>query len=112
MEDTYTNNKIKSVVMRRVRTVHIVRSPLTTSILSVLVFAVALWGIGREVWVARVFQNEPTFTNMNAVMRFYLAAFLDTRFIVQVLAVVAIASLIWLTYNLMRALQQGSMRFA
>ncbi len=111
MEETRTNTQIKSVVMTRVRTIHTLRSPLTTSVLSVLVFAGTLWGIGREVWVAHVFENMPSVSNIYAVLDFFLDAFLDTRFIVQVLAVIAIASLIWLAYNLTNTLKQGSLRF-
>lgn len=105
-------NRTKSVVMSRVRTIHTLQSPITTAALSMGVFVVALWGIGREVWVSRVFQNEPSLTNVSALLHFYLAAFLDTRFIVQVLAVIAIASLVWLVYNLFRTVRQGSLRYA
>jgi hypothetical protein len=105
------SSRVKAAVMRRVRTVHAMQQFFTTTTLSVAVFVLALWGIGREVWVARVFQNMPSLTNLSAVANFYLAAFLDTRFIVQVLSVVTLGAFVWLTYNVFRLLR-GVTRFA
>jgi hypothetical protein len=95
MMDTY-NTRIQKVVRSRVRIIHTFYSRTTTAALAVLVALTSLWGVGREVWVARVFANMPSVTNGAAVMQFYLAAFMNTRFIVQVLVVLVIASVIWL----------------
>jgi hypothetical protein len=102
---------LKTLVMRRVRAVHLMREFLTTTTLSVAAFVLALWSIGREVWVSRVFQNMPSLTNIGAVAQFYLAAFMDTRFIVQVLTVLTLGAFIWLTYNIFRLLRTAT-RFA
>ncbi len=69
---------------------------------SVGIFILALYGIGREVWVARVLQDQPAVTNLGALTRFYLSAFMDTRLPVQILAVLAVGALVWLGYNLIQ----------
>ncbi len=99
-------------VMRRVHTIHMLQPIFTSTTLSIGVFVVALWGIGREVWVARVFQNEPSITNLanlGALAHFYLSAFLDTRFIVQALSILALGALVWFVYTSVRSLKVGSM---
>jgi hypothetical protein len=55
----------------------------------------ALWGVGREVWVAKVFENMPSMADVPAVTLFFLRAFQDTDIVVQVLVIVALAALIW-----------------
>jgi hypothetical protein len=105
---------IKERVMSRVYTIHVFQKVFNAAVFSVVVFVLALWGIGREVWVARVFQNAPSLTNFAALSHFYLAAFLDTRLVVQVLALLALGALVWLGYNLVRAarLPRSPMQFA
>ena len=100
-----TNSALKKSVMLRVRTVHATRRIFSNTTLSAIVFVLALWGIGREVWVARVFQNAPSLTNIAAATRFFLYAFLDTRFIVQTLTIFAVGALVWLAYQAMHSLR-------
>jgi hypothetical protein len=92
-------SRVRTDVMRRVHIIHTVEPLLTTMVASIVLFVVGLWGIGREVWVARVLHNMPSWSNVGAVAHFYLAAFLDTRFIVQVLIVLVVATFIWLAYS-------------
>ncbi len=99
------NSALKKRVMLRVRTVHVTRRIFSNTTLSAVVFVLALWGIGREVWVARVFQNAPSLTNIDAAAHFFLYAFLDTRLIVQALSIVALGALVWLGYQAMHSLQ-------
>jgi hypothetical protein len=103
-------SRMKTRIMRRVRIIHILQSSVTTTVLSIGIFVLALWGVGREVWVSRVFQNMPSLTNYSAVLHFYLAAFLDTRFIVQVLSILTLGAFVWLAYNVSRTVQE--IRFA
>jgi hypothetical protein len=108
-----TNSTLKRNVMLRVRTVHAMRRVCSNATLSGVIFVLALWGIGREVWVARVFQNAPSLTNIAAAMRFFLYAFLDTRLIVQVLTIVALGAFVWFAYQaarLVRDTQNPSLR--
>jgi hypothetical protein len=84
---------IERVVLRRVRTIRMLRPLLSAGTLAVLIFALALWGIGREVWVARVFENAPASPTL--LPTFYLAAFEHTRLTVQMLTLATLASLVY-----------------
>ncbi len=85
---------IEQNVMRRVHTIHALRPFVSGGALAVLVAALALYGIGREVWVARVFENAPH--SFALLPTFYLAAFENTRLIVQAFTLVTLASVIYL----------------
>ena len=111
MTNLTNESTIHATVMRRVHTIHFLQSPVTTLALTAVIFGLSLWGIGREVWVARVFQNMPSLGDWDAVLRFSLSAFLDTRFIVQALSIVALGALIWLATNLIN-LTRETVRFA
>ncbi|MEK7080103.1 MAG: hypothetical protein AAB883_00125 [Patescibacteria group bacterium] len=92
-------------VMRRVRTIHALRPFASTTALSVVLFLVAVWGIGREVWVARVVENMPSLADIGAVLRFVIAAFANTDIIVQSLSVLALAAFLWLIADGVRNLR-------
>jgi hypothetical protein len=103
MNNTMDNQStIEQTVMRRVRIIRILRPIVSMGTLAVLVFVLALWGIGREVWVARVLQNAPT--NITGLFNFSVAAFIHTRFVVQVLALLSLAALITLARETARTL--------
>lgn len=89
------NTTVLHTVMRRVRTIYVVRMVVPPVIASVL-FVVALWGIGREVWVAKVFQNMPSVWNVPEVLGFVSGAFLHTELLVQTLLIMALGALVWL----------------
>ena len=91
---------IERVVMRRVRLIRILALIISTATLAILTFIAALWGIGREVWVARVFQNAPT--DPFAILNFYISAFNNTSFIVQALTLLTLTSLIYLIVEAVR----------
>lgn len=99
MESTST---ISRTVMRRVRTVHAVRPLLSGASLASLVFIIALWGIGREVWVAHVLQNLEITARTGGLGTFLVAAFMNTRFIVQVLVILAAGAFIYTLRELAR----------
>jgi len=67
-----------------------------------LVFILALWGIGREVWVARVLQNAPA--NFFDLPRFYFSAFMHTHLVVQILILLTLFSLLYVAREVARAL--------
>ena len=87
---------IERVVMRRVHTIRLLRPLFSGGALAALIFVAALWGIGREVWVARVIENMPQPFNLAAEERFFLFAFQHTSFLVQALALATFASLVYL----------------
>ncbi len=95
-------SSIERIVMRRVRRIHALRPIISSGAFAALVFVAALWGIGREVWVARVLENAPH--NVTMLPQFYLAAFDHTRLIVQALTLLTLASLIYLARETARGL--------
>jgi hypothetical protein len=102
---------IESVVMRRVRTVHSMRPFVSGAGVAALVVLFALWGIGREVWVAKVFENAPH-QDLIAAGRFFLSAVMGTRLIVQALIAAALAATIYLARETARLLGVLAVRSA
>ncbi|MFA6414558.1 MAG: hypothetical protein WC217_01145 [Candidatus Paceibacterota bacterium] len=100
MDNNRTN--IERIVMQRVHLIRALRLVVSTSVVSTLVSLLALWGIGREVWVAHVLQNTPA--DLVRIPQFYLAAFIHTRLVVQVLALSALAALFFAAREISRAL--------
>lgn len=83
------------MVMRRVRTIHALRASATGASISILMLIASLYFIGREVWVARVFQNMPNITDLPAVLRFAFAAFSHSHPIVQILVLFVLTAALW-----------------
>lgn len=102
MEPMINQSNIERIVMRRVRLIRLLVLIVSTATLAFLTFIAALWGIGREVWVAQVFQNAPTdFTDLP---NFYFTTFAHTRFIVQILTLLTFISLIFLARETARVI--------
>lgn len=104
-----TNNTMTNIeknVMRRVHTAHALRPFVSGGTLAVVVGVLALWGIGREVWVARVFENMPHTGDLMAVVRFYVAAFLNTRVPVQALSLAVLGAFVYLARETARLLMR------
>lgn len=97
-----TTSTISKNVMRRVRIIHAVRPFFSGSALAALLFVVALWAIGREVWVAHVFRNLEVAIRAGTVSDFLIAAFVNTRFVVQVLVVLAAGAFVYALRELAR----------
>ncbi len=92
---------IERVVLRRVRIIRALRPLVSGGALAAFVGVLALWGIGREVWVAKVFANGPRDFLGHAE---YLAyAFGHTRLLVQALVLLALASAVYLAREVARA---------
>ena len=103
MNNTMDNqSNIERTVMRRVHLIRILQLVISTAVLAILTFVAALWGIGREVWVARVFENAPA--DPWRLLAFYFDAFVHTRLIVQALSVITLVSFIFLARELARAI--------
>lgn len=100
--NTDTQSNIERIVMQRVHLIRALRFAISSGVLSALVSVLALWGIGREVWVARVLQNAPT--NLFDLPHFYFAAFLHTRPLVQALIVLSLGALYFVAREISRAL--------
>ena len=106
-----SNSSISVIVMRRVRRMRMLRAVISVPVLSMLTLFVSLWGIGREVWVAKVLANMPSVYDAPAVARFFSDAFLHTDFVVQAASVIAIAALVWLAHGF-ATMRRSSSHFA
>jgi hypothetical protein len=93
---------IERTVMRRVRLIRILALIISIATLAVLTTLAALWGIGREVWVARVFENMPPPGDTGTFISFWFSAFLQTHFLVQVLTILTFISVFFLGRELAR----------
>lgn len=100
MNDSQSN--IERIVMQRVHLIRALRFAISSGTLSTLVSILALLGIGREVWVARVLQNTPA--NILDLPRFYLTAFAHTSFLVQVLILLTLVALYFVAREIVRAI--------
>lgn len=100
-----TNNTMETTieknVMRRVKTIHMLRPFVSGGALAAVLFVAAMWGIGREVWVAKVFANGPQ--SLFGHGEYLAYAFTHTRFVVQALTLVSLASVIYLARETARA---------
>ena len=103
-----TQSKIERIVMQRVHLIRALRFAISSSVFSLLVSALGLWGIGREVWVARVLQNAPT--NPLQGFAFYMYAFAHTHPLVQALVVLVLLAFIFLVREITLALSFISAR--
>jgi len=99
------NSRIKQVVLRRARTIRLVRPFLSGAFLGSVIAGVSLYAIGREVWVARVLENMPSPANIAGFVRFFEVAFLNTSFVVQVLLVLLIAGMVWVARDAVKGLR-------
>jgi len=107
-----TNSSVHQNVMRRVRTIHTLKSAASGVGASVLVLVASLYLIGREVWVARIWENMPSVSNLAAFARFFTYAFTHTHLSVQLLVLFVIFAALWLLREIARLLIVSTPRFA
>lgn len=88
-------SKIKQNVMLRVKAIRLMRPFASDASAAFALLLVALYGIGNEVWVAKVVANMPSVFDLAAMTNFMVAAFVHTEFVVQVLAVLALGAMIY-----------------
>lgn len=93
---------IEEVVMKRVRRISWLRLVISGAVFALAVALLALYAIGREVWVARVFENGPQ--DPMGHFLYFVYAFEHTRFIVQALVVIALGSFVYLAKEIAAAL--------
>ena len=87
-------SSIEQHVMRRVHRIAILRIVISGSIFALTLALLALYALGREVWVAKVFENGPQSPLGHALYLVY--ALEHTRFVVQALALVCLGSVLYL----------------
>lgn len=86
--------------MRRVKTIYALRLLSSPLVLAPVLFLVSLWGVGREVWVARILENLSMVHSPEAISTFAFMAFLNTGIAVQALTVAVALSSIWFMYGI------------
>ena len=105
-------SRIESIVMARAKRIRMWSAVLSGEVLALVVAVAALWGIGREVWVARVFQNAPSLAHFSAAAHFWLAALVGTRTVVQALILATLIATAYLVRELFRSAPASSAAFA
>lgn len=103
---------VQTIVMRRVRTIHALKIASGRGSAALTTLGVSLYFIGREVWVARVWQNMPNILDLDSVLRFFMYAFLHTHPVVQVLLLITIFSFVWLMREVGRVVFIKPLKFA
>ena len=81
--------------MRRVYMVSYIRRALSPVALKVYAVAFLLYGIGRQVFVAKVLDNAPGLASPLESLNFFTHAFLGTEVLVQVLVSACAFALAW-----------------
>lgn len=97
----------KSIVMSRVRAIHTLRPFVNGTAFAAVLAVVALSGIGKEVWVARIIQNMPV-TDVSAFAHFVATAFFQTTFMVQALTLGTVGALAYIARETARFLATSS----
>lgn len=95
-------SSIERIVMRRVRIIRVLHPLISLESFAVLVLMLTLWGISREVWIARVLQNAPN--DLLQLPSFYVAAFSHTRIIVQAFTILTLVSIVYLARETARTI--------
>lgn len=101
MIDDFEQSEIEKNVMRRVRIIRVLKPIISSAALAAVICVLALWGIGREVWVARVFTNGPQSFFGHSLYLVY--AFEHTRLVVQSLTILVVASFVYLAREVAKA---------
>jgi hypothetical protein len=102
MTNTSTNTDIERIVMQRVHRIAVLRMIISGAVFAVTLVLLGLYTIGREVWVARVFENGPQ--DPMGHLLYFIYAFEHTRFVVQALVVICVLSFLYLAREAYRAL--------
>ena len=95
-------SSIEKIVMQRVYLIRALKFAISSGTFSMLISILALWGIGREVWIAQVLQNSPQ--HPIDLIRFYAAAFLETTLIVKMLVLLTLTALFYVAREISRAI--------
>lgn len=96
--------------MASVGVVYGARQLVSATALKLYVCVAALWGLGRLVWVERVFANWSN-VGLDGAVQFALAAVLNAEVAVQLLFVALVVAGLWLVRDLLRMGNHG-VRFA
>ncbi|OGG47342.1 hypothetical protein A2671_01520 [Candidatus Kaiserbacteria bacterium RIFCSPHIGHO2_01_FULL_49_13] len=96
-----TNQELKIRIMRRVYVIYYVRKALSPRALKMYALIAACLGTASVVSVSNVLQNMPS--DVAGISSFFIAAFANTKLIVQLLTAGAIVTLLALLADLVRS---------
>ena len=102
-------SKIEQQVMAGVATVYTVRQLFSATALKLYVCALALYGLGRLVWVSHVWENFSR-VGLAHAWEFAVAAVANTDLLVQLTLLVFVVAVASLVRDIVRSL--GSQRLA
>lgn len=97
-----TPSSIETVVMKRVHRARVLRVLFSNTALAAVVAPAALYAIGREVWVAKVFANGPH--DLVGHLEYLGYAFLHAHLSVEILSLTALAALVVLARETARSI--------
>ncbi len=100
MTNNDNRSEIERVVMRRVHAIRALRLVVNRVSASALVLGLSLYGIGREVWVAKVFSNGPQ--DLMGRLLYLEYAFLNTQLGVQILTLLVVGAVVYLAREIAR----------
>jgi len=104
---TENNSNIKKNVMRRVYIIRTLKLIVSEKTFAMFVIIFSFWGVGREVWVAKVFANGPH--DFWGHFQYLAYAFAHTHFLVQMLVVLAVSATAYLARAFAHYIQNVSL---
>ena len=105
-------SKIEQQVMASVAVIYAARALTSRTALEFYVFFLSVWGIGRLVWVSKVFENFSLVEKqgLGAMSNYILYAVEHTHLAVQLTLLVAAVALISLVIDLVRSVSSPQPR--
>ena len=98
---TEVNPEFKAKVMRRVYMVSYLRRALSPVALKVYAATFLLYGIGQQVFVAKVLYNAPGLSTPLDSLNFFARAFAGTEVLVQLLVAGCVLASLWFATDLL-----------
>ena len=98
------NSQLTGHIMSRVKTIYWIRRAIHSPSLKALILCALVGGVASLVSVSNVFANMPSFSDVQAVLNFFLYAFTHTATSVQALSLLSTAVTLWLLSDLAKTL--------
>ena len=96
------HSALSRAVMRRVYAIYAMRLFASPAAFKAYAIAAAVWQAGRYASFEHIFKNAPSLFDIAATLRFYVSAFAETEMMMRIIAVFAIALLLWLVRDVAR----------
>ena len=93
---------LKTKIMHRIWIISHLRKLTSVTAMKAYAGVLALFAIGKQVFVARVLQNSPGLTHPLDSFSFFTFAFAHTQLIVQTLCMTVLVASVWFLYDTVR----------